>query len=152
MDCYNKDQEQSNKIDKTNCFTNLPILGFSTLLLGFSRFLLGLDSLGFSLGWALVYSWGQMLSASTRARYSLDFFLGWVLYRLLLHADGWVYPQGAPMPKSEMVLHSSDRNHSYLPLVLTSYLYSFLNGLTLYLWTFFLHRFIIYAPLTQTFI
>jgi len=50
------------------------------------------------------------------------------------------------MSKSEMVLCSSDKNHSYLPLMLTSYLYSFLNELSLYLWTFFLHRLIIYAP------
>jgi len=50
------------------------------------------------------------------------------------------------MSKSEMVLCSSDRNHSHLPLMLTSYLYSFLNGLSLYFWTFFLHLFIICAP------
>jgi len=36
--------------------------------------------------------------------------------------DGSVYLQGAPMSKSEIVLHSSDKIHSTLPLGLILYL------------------------------
>jgi len=104
---------------------------------GLSRLLLRLDSLGFSSGWALATSTRVGLSASSRVGLSRlllelgsqlllglgsrSFYSSWAQFllglgsRLLLLTGGCVYLQGAPMPKSDIVLCSSDKlNLPYL--------------------------------------